>query len=104
MPEQKFNPSRATAFLCYNLMRDLIADSGFQIKKGDGLDFFHAVIAGAFSTFATLDKQWKRRVENLPKPNRLPRIYYEPELGTMMNDIEAALMQLKASRKSPLEL
>ncbi len=103
-PEQQFNPSRATAFVCFNLMRGLITDSGFQIKKGDGLDFFHAVIAGAFSTFATLDKQWKRRVENLPKPNRLPRIYYEPELATMMDDIEAALIQVKSVRKSPLAL
>jgi len=51
-----------------------------------------------------LDKQWKRRVENLPKPNRVPRIYYEPELGAMVDDIEAALVQIKASRKSPLAL
>jgi len=51
-----------------------------------------------------LDKQWKRRVENLPKPNRVPRIYYEPEVGAMVDDIEAALVQIKASRKSPLAL
>jgi hypothetical protein len=83
-------------------MRGLISDSGYQMKKGDGIDFCHAVMASAFANFATLDKQWKRRVESLPQPNRGTRIYYEPELGAMVDDIESALVQLKASRKSPL--
>jgi hypothetical protein len=35
-----------------------------------------------------IDKQWKRRVEGLPKPNKLARIYYQPELDKMVTDIE----------------
>jgi hypothetical protein len=96
MPERKFSPFMAATFAFSSLMRDLISDSGYQMKKGDGIDFCHAVMASAFSTFATLDKQWKRRVENLPKPNRVPRVYYEPELSAMVHDIDATLAQLKA--------
>ncbi len=104
LPQPQFHPSRAATFATAGLMRDLVSDRGYQIKKGDGIDFFHAVMASAFSTFATLDKQWKRRVANLPKPSRVPRVYYEPELGAMVDDIEATLVQLKASRQSPLAL
>jgi len=103
-PQPKFHPTRAATFACVGLMRDLISDRGYQIKKGDGIDFFHAVMASAFSTFATLDKQWKRRVENLPKPNGSPRIYYEPELGEMVHDIEAALGQLKEPGKASVDI
>jgi hypothetical protein len=95
MPRQEFNPSKAATFAFSSLMRDLISDRGYQFKKGDGIDFCHAVMACAFANFATLDKQWKRRVEKLPKPNRAPRIYHEPELSVMIADIESALARLK---------
>ncbi len=88
MPAFPFNPSRPVRFAYINLFRELILDRGYQTKKGDGIDFGHAVMASAISSFATLDKQWKRRVESLPKPNRVPRIYYEPELPQMIEDIE----------------
>lgn len=104
LPQRQFNQPYAATFACTYLLRELVSDSGYQIKKGDGIDFGHAVMASAFANFATLDKQWKRRVENLPKPNRNPRIYYEPELGRMVDDIESALVELKAFRKSPLAL
>ncbi len=76
-----------TTFACGNLIRTLIVESG-QLKKGDGLDFCHAVMASAFASVATLDKHWKRRVENLPKPNKLAHIYSKGELDTMVTDIE----------------
>jgi hypothetical protein len=44
-----------------------------------------------------LDKQWKRRVEELPKPNTLSRVYYQPVLNAMVSDIEDALRQIKGS-------
>jgi hypothetical protein len=91
LPAMPFHSSHAARFAFVHLMRDLIRDSGCQIKKGDAMDLGHAVIASAFSNFATLDKQWKRRVESLPKPNQNPRVYYEPELEIMVADMEAAL-------------
>ena len=71
-------------------MRTLIEESkAYQAKKGDGMDFCHAVVGSAFAHFAAFDKQWKRRVESLPQPNGLARIYYEPELDQMVTDIES---------------
>ena len=70
----------------------------YKLKKGDGRDFSHAVMGSAFASVATLDKQWKRRIESLPKPNQCARIYYEPELDRMVSDIESALeSSLKSS-------
>jgi hypothetical protein len=100
LPAIPFAPSSAASFAFVNLMRELIKDRGYQIKKGDAMDLQHAVMATAFSNFAALDKQWKRRVENLPKPNQNPRVYYEPELEMMVTDIEAALAQLNPGQAS----
>lgn len=102
LPTQSDSAKLAT-FAYYNLMRNLIADRGDTLKEGDGSDFFHAVMASAYSTFAALDKHWKRRIENLPKPNRLARIYYEPELPQMVTDIEAAVSHLKSRMGGPLK-
>jgi hypothetical protein len=58
----------------------------------DGIDFGQAVIGTAYASVATLDKHWKRRVDKiLPKPNRLAKIYYQPELDKMVRDIERFL-------------
>jgi hypothetical protein len=85
-----FNPSQPASFACMNLMKTLIEESkAYQAKKGDGMDFCHAVVGSAFAHFAAFDKQWKRRVESLPQPNGLARVYYEPELDQMVTDIES---------------
>jgi hypothetical protein len=84
-----FNPLTPATFACDNLIRTLIVESkAYSVEPGDGFDFCHAVIGSAFAHVATLDKNWKRRVENLPQPNGLARIYYRPELDTMVADIE----------------
>jgi hypothetical protein len=89
LPIVPFNPSIPATFACSNLIRTLILESNaYRVKKGDGLDFCHAVIASAFANVAALDKNWKRRVECLPKPNRLARIYSGLELDAMVTDIE----------------
>lgn len=89
-----FNPSRPATFTCYNLLKILIRESRVNhVKKGDGLDFCHAVMAGAFASVATLDKHWKRRVEGLPKPNKLALIYSGRELDKMVTDIESLVKQ-----------
>ncbi len=89
-PALPFNPSMPATFTYFNLVRALIVDAkAYKLKKGDGVDFCHAVLASAFASVATLDKHWKRRVEGLPKPNKLARIYYEQELDKMVADIES---------------
>ena len=91
-PVLAFNQSFPASFVFVNLNRTLILEAkSHQLKKGDGIDFSHAVMASAFATFGAIDKHWKRRIEALPKPNQLARIYYEPELDQMLDDIETAL-------------
>ena len=91
-PALPFNPLMPATFTYVNLVRTIIVNArAYQLKDGDGADFCHAVMAGAFASLATLDKHWKRRIESLPKPNRLARIYDGPELDTMVTDIESWL-------------
>jgi hypothetical protein len=89
-PELPFNPLMPATFTYVNLVRSLILQAkAFRFKKGDGLDFCHAVMAISFASVAALDKQWKRRAESIPKPNTLAPIYYQPELDRMVADIES---------------
>jgi len=96
-PALPFNPSMPATFAYVNLVRTLMVEAkAYHLKKGDGSDFCHAVMASAFASVATLDRHWKRRVEGLPKPNGLARIYYQPELDKMVTNIDSWLKQLGA--------
>ncbi len=90
-----FNPSLRASFVFQNLLRILVQAGTF--KKGDALDFCHAVMATAFASFATLDSYWKLRIESLPKPNQLARIYCASELDQMVTDMELWLTHRAAS-------
>jgi hypothetical protein len=99
-PTLPFNPRFPAMFTYVNLVRMLILESkSFQMTPGDGIDFCQAVIGTAFSNFATLDKKWKRRIEMLP-PNNLARIYYDPELGALVDDIEMGLSIVEERRRA----
>jgi len=92
VPLVSFGQVPPATFVYHNLIRLLILEwKAFAMMPGDGVDFCQAVIGSAFSTVATLDKKWKRRVELLPQPNMLARIYYEPQLDQMVGDIESNL-------------
>jgi hypothetical protein len=71
-------------FSMHNLAHNVEANS---LKKGDGMDFCHAVIACAFSIFAAPDTHWKRRFACLPL-NRLARVYSPLEVDQMVTDME----------------
>jgi len=86
-------------FVYKNLVRALILEAkGYLLKRNDGIDFCQAVIASAFTSFAALDKPWKRRVEGLPRPNNIARIYYSQELDKMVADIDSALDRIALAR------
>lgn len=95
-PRIPFHPVRRGFFVYQNLLR-ILADEGGLIQKGDGMDFCHAIMASAYASFATLDKRWKHRVESLPKPNQLARIYGPSELNQMVTDMELWLEHRAAS-------
>jgi hypothetical protein len=75
----------------------MLIEEAHNIKPNDAMDFSHAVIGSAYGSFATLDKHWKRRVENLPRPNSLARIYSPRELDQMVTDMELWLAHCAAS-------
>jgi hypothetical protein len=92
MPRRSFDPARPATFAWAGLLRMLVLEArGFQLKKGDIPDLCHAVMGAAYARFAALDKQWKRRVENLPKPNDLAIVYCRPELDQLAQDLQRAI-------------
>jgi hypothetical protein len=93
LPELPLALSRPATYVYHNLLRLLVREAKSRaIMENDGIDFGQAVIGAAYASIATLDKHWKRRVEMiLPKPNKLARTYYGPEIGKMVRDIEQFL-------------
>jgi len=88
-PAMPYNTQIPCTFAYAHVMRKLILEAkSYHLKKGDGIDFCQAVLASSIATIATLDKHWKRRIEELPKPNGLAHIYYDSELDTMVEDFE----------------
>ena len=97
LPEVPFAVDRPATYVYRNLLRLLVREG--TINRNDGFDFGQAVIGTAYASIATLDKHWKRRVEKiLPKPNKLARLYYQPELDKMVRDIERSLDNASLAR------
>lgn len=94
-PSIPLDHQRPATFVLTQLLRMLVLEArAFQYKKNDGLDFCHAVLAAAYGSMITLDKQWKRRVENLPSHSHLAKVYYRPQVDELVDLLEA----LTASR------
>jgi hypothetical protein len=96
-PPVAFDKAPAT-FVYHNLIRSLIIEAkSHKLTRNDGIDFCQAVLAVAFTAIATLDKPWKRRIQNLPQPNKVARVYYSQELDGMVDDIEASLQRIECT-------
>lgn len=95
LPPLPFTPGQPATFVWTHLLRTLVLDAkAYQFKRNDGLDFCHAVVAAAYASIATLDKHWKRRVDNLPKPNRVARVFSRPEIDEFVQLFEAAVASI----------
>ena len=89
-PSLPFDHRRPATFVLTQLLRMLVLQAkAFQCKKNDGLDFCHAVLASAYGSLITLDKHWKRRVENLPWQGHRPKVYYRPQVDELVDELEA---------------
>jgi hypothetical protein len=98
-PVLPFRAESPATFVHVNIVRQLILESrSHVIVPNDGIDFAQAVIGSAYASVATLDKHWKRRIEMLPKPNRVARIYYQQGLDQMVRDIERQLDRVALER------
>jgi len=95
-----FDPRRSTTFALVHLLRLLVFEAkARQLKKNDGLDFCHAVMAASTAGIATLDKHWKGRVERLPKPHQLAKLFYRPEVDEMVRLFESAVEELISTER-----
>jgi hypothetical protein len=94
LPHIAFDPGRPANFALIHLLRTLVLEArAFQLKPHDGLDLCHAVLAASYGQLVTLDKQWKRRVENLPTPHQLATVYYQPQLGALVERLEVLVAE-----------
>ena len=98
-PRLLFRSQHPATFVHVNLARLLILESkSYAMMPNDAIDFGQAVVSSAYASVATLDKHWKRRLESLPKPNGLAKIYCSPHLDQMVRDIERQLDRLALTR------
>lgn len=96
-PKMPFDSRRPATFALNHLLRTLIIEwRAYQFHRNDAMDFCHAVLASSAANIAALDKQWKRRVENLPEPNGLARIFYRPEIDQLVDLVEEAVDDLES--------
>jgi len=85
VPAVAFDASRPAMFALFHLLRALVIEArAYQLGAHDGLDLCHAVLAASYAQIATLDRQWKRRVEGLPRPHDLATVYYRAEVETLV--------------------
>lgn len=90
LPPIRYDQRWPAKYVMVHLQRLLIQEwKSYKFKAHDGRDFFHAVLATSYASLGTLDKQWKRRVENIPKPNCLAKIYYRPEIDQLVSELES---------------
>jgi len=90
VPSLPVDYRRPATFVLTQLLRMLVIEAkAFQYKRNDGLDLCHAVVASAYGCLITLDKHWKRRVENLPWQGHRPKVYYRPQVDELVDELEA---------------
>lgn len=90
LPPCQFDERSPVTFVLVHVQRLLIKEAkAYQFRRGDGLDLCHAVLAAAYGSLITLDKQWRRRVKALPESEKLARTYYRPEVDELVATMES---------------
>jgi hypothetical protein len=90
LPPIPFDERCPASYVLMHLQRILVKEwKSRTFMPHDGRDFAHAVMAAAVGSLSTLDKHWKRRVESIPKPNKLAKIFYRPEMDRLVDELEA---------------
>jgi hypothetical protein len=89
-PAIPFSRLRPGTFVFNHLIRLLVVEAkSYRFKPHDGADFYHAVLAASYASVATLDKQWKERIQRLPEAVQLAKMYYQPELDSLVDFVES---------------
>jgi len=91
-PMLPFDRSFRGSFVCGRLLRCLILEAKkHPLKRNDGMDLSHAVVAAGFSSAGTLDADWKRRIESIPGPHQLAPIYTSAQLDDFVLQTERSV-------------
>jgi len=102
LPLIPFDTRWPATFVLIHLLRTLVVEAkAFQFRDHDGLDFCHSVLAVSYGSLATLDKQRKRRVEYLAKPNYLAKTFYRPEVDELVDLLETLVASTQGSGDAP---
>ena len=88
-PSMPFHPGRRASFVYLNLLR-VMAIEAHSLKKGDGMDFCHAVIAIRILKLQTLHTNRKLELQ-APAESAWRRIDVPQELNQMITDMEVWL-------------
>jgi len=103
-PSPVHDPRQRATYVCFYLARKLVEEAkSHALKKGDGLDFSHAVTGAAYGSFALLDKHWTRRLtEAIPDQRRIARLFNRSQLDGLLEEFDRdtrRLDALKATRR-----
>jgi len=94
LPPVAFHVDRRCAFVFNHLLRHLtLTARSHTLTLNDAMDFLHAVVAVGYCRVVALDKRWKERVESIPKPNDLGRVYFRAELDQVVDRFEYLVSQ-----------
>jgi hypothetical protein len=101
-PIRPFDQRFRGAFVAGRLLRRLIEEAKARaLKKGDAMDLSQAVIAAGFSSGGTLDKKWKRRVDQITGPHQLSPVHTSNQLAEFVAETERAVETLQGLRRPP---
>ena len=88
-PAIAFRGDNRISYLERLMIRDLVNERGFNLKKNDGRDFLHALVGTAFASAVVLDTDWHRRMTRLQLAAGFARLYGPNEVGRMVSELEA---------------
>lgn len=92
LPPIPFNEAMPATFALTHLQRKIVIEwKQYHFDAHDARDLCHAVVATAYSSICTLDKAWKRRIEGLPQPHRLARVFYSREIDSLIDVLESSV-------------
>lgn len=84
-----YSEQHPAGFAFFQLQRVIWNEArAYRLKANDGIDFCHAVVASSYGSIITLDRHWKRRILEIPKPHCLARTFYRAELDELVDEFE----------------
>jgi len=85
---EEYVPARPTDYV-YNGLTYFMLSEDFRLNRNHIADYFHAVVALAYSDFVLLDKHWESMAAKIKLPRNI-KVYSQPKISDFIRDLEAA--------------